>query len=150
MHSCGALSNFEHHTVPKHQHRNQCSSRNDRISSRKMDQFAPHPSACFEGWYSKFDLPSGSHVVLVICTVPKASTLPPHMVSFTYYPASGTPIFQREHWVSQIERITDGPNNAFELKTDFGSMYVASNGDTTYSLEAPEWSLNATATSRTP
>ncbi|KAK7193486.1 hypothetical protein PSPO01_00159 [Paraphaeosphaeria sporulosa] len=115
-----------------------------------MDQFAPHPTSCFEGWYSKFDLPSGSYITLVICTVPKATTLPPHMVSFTYYPASGTPIFQREHWVSHIECVTTGPNNAFELRTDFGSMRVAANGDTTYSLSAPEWSLNATATSRTP
>ncbi|KAL5415380.1 hypothetical protein PMIN06_000312 [Paraphaeosphaeria minitans] len=115
-----------------------------------MDQFAPHPNSCFEGWYSKFDLPSGSHIALVICTVPKATTLPPHMVSFTYYPVCGKPIFQREHWVSHIERITAGPNNAFELRTDIGSMRVAPNGDTTYDLSAPEWSLNATATSRTP
>ncbi|KAF2447469.1 hypothetical protein P171DRAFT_225838 [Karstenula rhodostoma CBS 690.94] len=115
-----------------------------------MDHFAPHPKSRFEGFYSKFDLPSGSHVALVICTVPKATTLPPHMVSFTYYPASGSPIFQREHWVSHIERVITGPNNAFELRTDFGTMSVTPEGDTTYTLEAPEWSLNATSTSRTP
>ncbi|KAL1607767.1 hypothetical protein SLS60_002703 [Paraconiothyrium brasiliense] len=114
-----------------------------------MEHFAPHPKSRFEGFYSKFDLPSGSHIALVICTVPKATKLPPHMVSFTYYPASGSPIFQREHWVSNIDPVITGPSNAFELKTDFGSMRVAPNGDTTYDLQAPDWSLNATTTSRT-
>jgi tocopherol cyclase len=114
-----------------------------------MEHFAPHPKSRFEGFYSKFDLPSGSHVALVICTVPNATKLPPHMVSFTYYPASGSPIFQREHWVSNIERVLTGSTNAFELITDFGSMRVAPNGDTTYDLDAPEWSLHATTTSRT-
>ncbi|KAJ4353308.1 uncharacterized protein N0V89_005035 [Didymosphaeria variabile] len=114
-----------------------------------MEHFAPHPKSRFEGFYSKFDLPSGSHIALVICTVPKATKLPPHMVSFTYYPSSGSPIFQREHWVSNIDRVITGPSNAFELKTDFGSMRVAPNGDTTYNLQAPEWGLKATTTSRT-
>lgn len=114
-----------------------------------MDHFAPHTTARFEGFYSKFDLPSGSHIALVICTVPRATKLPPHMVSFTYYPASGAPIFQREHWVSNIERVITGPGKAFKLRTDFGNMCVASNGDTSYKLQAPEWSLNATTTSRT-
>lgn len=114
-----------------------------------MDHFAPHPKARFEGFYSKFDLPSGSHIVLVICTVPKADKLPPHMVSFTYYPSSGSPVFQREHWVKNIDRVITGPGNAFELKTDLGSMRVSSDSSTTYNFEAPEWSLHATAKVRT-
>ncbi|KAF1956220.1 hypothetical protein CC80DRAFT_413900 [Byssothecium circinans] len=65
-----------------------------------MEHFAPHPNAAFEGWYSKFALPSGAHIALVICAVPNATSLPPYMVSFTYYPASGDRIFQREHWHS--------------------------------------------------
>ncbi|EDU40383.1 conserved hypothetical protein [Pyrenophora tritici-repentis Pt-1C-BFP] len=63
-----------------------------------MEHYAPHPSSQFEGWYSKFDLASGAHIALIICSVPKATSRP-HMVSFTYYPASGDSIFQREHFV---------------------------------------------------
>lgn len=114
-----------------------------------MEHFAPHERSRFEGFYSKFDLPSGSHVALIICSVPNADKLPPHMVSFTYYPTSGFPIFQREHWVSNIERRVTGPGKAFELRTDLGSMCVSADGSTTYNLEAKEWSLHATTSSRT-
>ncbi|KAF2255635.1 hypothetical protein BU26DRAFT_512602 [Trematosphaeria pertusa] len=101
-------------------------------------------------YYSKFDLPSGAHIALVICTVPDAKTRP-HMVSFTYYPASGSPIFQREHWVSAIERTTTGPGNAFELRIpDMGTMAVDADSTTTYSLSCPEWSLSAMTGSHTP
>lgn len=113
-----------------------------------MEHFAPHENARFEGFYSKFDLPSGSHVALIICSVPKANALPPHMVSFTYYPASGFPIFQREHWVSNIDRKVIGPGNAFELTTDSGSMRVSPDGNTTYKFETDEWKLHATTNSR--
>ena len=113
-----------------------------------MEHFAPHKKASFEGFYSKFDLPSGSHVALVICSVPNANKLPPHMVSFTYYPASGSPIFQREYWVSKIERRITGSGNAFELQTDIGSMRVSADGCTTYNLESDEWKLRATVKSR--
>ncbi|KAF1968335.1 hypothetical protein BU23DRAFT_264079 [Bimuria novae-zelandiae CBS 107.79] len=114
-----------------------------------MEQFAPHPNSRFEGFYSKFDLPSGAHIALVICTVPNATQLPPHMVSFTYYPRSGSPIFQREHWVSNISRTTTGPDHAFELKTELGSMRVAADSSTKYDLSTPDWSLQATTLSRT-
>ena len=72
-------------------------TRQPSTSSTTMEQFTPHPKSRFEGFYSKFDLPSGSHLALIICTVPKATKLAPHMVNFTYYPTSRTPIFQREH-----------------------------------------------------
>ncbi|KAJ4296684.1 hypothetical protein N0V90_006732 [Kalmusia sp. IMI 367209] len=72
------------------------------------------------------------------------------MVSFTYYPASGTPIFQREHWVSSIERTITGSDHSFELNMpELGSMRVSADGTTTYDLQTTEWKLNAMTTGRT-
>ncbi|KAF2638013.1 hypothetical protein P280DRAFT_491959 [Massarina eburnea CBS 473.64] len=129
-----------------------------------MEHFAPHPEAAFEGWYSKFDLPSGAHIALVICAVPNATSLPPYMVSFTYYPASGEQIYQREHWVESIERIITGPGCAFELRIEgkdcTGRMAVQSDSTTAYDLQGwsieqeeepqEEWSLAAMTVDRTP
>jgi tocopherol cyclase len=119
-----------------------------------MEQFAPHPSAMFEGYYSKFRLPSGSHIALIICTVPNATTHPPHMVSFTYYPSSpspSNPIFQREHWVSSLSFEETGAGHAFKLSAPgLGSMSVDKDSTTTYDLECEEWSLHGTTTDRTP
>ncbi|KAF2706627.1 hypothetical protein K504DRAFT_385695 [Pleomassaria siparia CBS 279.74] len=116
-----------------------------------MEHFAPHLTSVFEGYYSKFDLPSGGHIALIISTVPKATTNPPHMVSFTYYPASGTPIFQREHWVSDIKRITTGPDHAFELRVPgLGSMTCDADSTTTYDLSCPEWTLQGMTVGRAP
>ncbi|KAF2856296.1 hypothetical protein T440DRAFT_463638 [Plenodomus tracheiphilus IPT5] len=117
-----------------------------------MEHFAPHHSAKFEGWYSKFDLASGAHIALIICSVPNASSRP-HMVSFTYYPSSGKPIFQREHFIDSIERITTNESTkAFELRIPgMGYMRAASNGTTSYSLEADDksWKLSAQCDSYT-
>lgn len=115
-----------------------------------MEHFAPHPSSQFEGWYSKFDLESGAHIALIICSVPAAKTRP-HMVSFTYYPKIGSPIFQREEFVDVIERtVTDPKTQAFELRIP-GIGYMAShaNGTTSYRLNAPDWSFEADSTSIT-
>jgi tocopherol cyclase len=115
-----------------------------------MEHFAPHPKSIFEGYYSKFDLPSGAHIALIICRVPKATTLPPYMVSFTYYPRDGFPIFQREHWVSSIEFNSKGAGHAFELHIpDMGSMAVDADSTTTYDLECEDWCLEAMTAGRT-
>jgi tocopherol cyclase len=116
-----------------------------RLSTRSplptMNHYAPHPSSKFEGYYSKFDLSSGS---LIICSVPNASTRP-HMVSFTYYPKSGKPIFQREHFVENIERVTTNEDTkAFELRVPgLGHMRTDGDGITSYSLKADDWSFEA-------
>jgi hypothetical protein len=117
-----------------------------------MEHYAPHHKAAFEGYYSKFDLPSGAHIALIICSVPNADKLPPHMVSFTYYPRTGEPIFHREHWVSDIHRITtDSVANAFELRVpEMGFMSCAGDSTTTFNLQCGEWSLRGTTTGRTP
>ncbi|KAF1930720.1 uncharacterized protein M421DRAFT_357195 [Didymella exigua CBS 183.55] len=115
-----------------------------------MEHYAPHPSSQFEGFYSKFDLESGAHIALIICSVPQAKTRP-HMVSFTYYPKNGHPIFQREEFVETIERtVTDPKTQAFELRVPgMGYMACHANGTTSYRLNAPEWSLEADSTSIT-
>jgi tocopherol cyclase len=122
-----------------------------RKTLRTMEHFAPHPSSKFEGFYSKFDLESGAHIALIICSVPNASTRP-HMVSFTYYPASGKPIFQREHFVPKIERITTDKNSkAFELRIpDLGYMSVHADGTASYRLNTEDWSFEADSDTMTP
>lgn len=116
-----------------------------------MNHYAPHPSSKFEGWYSKFRLPSGAHIALIICSVPQAATRP-HMVSFTYYPASGRDIFQREHFVSEITHVvTKTSTRAFELQIPgMGCMRVDSEGVTTYELATADWSLSAQTESHVP
>jgi hypothetical protein len=117
-----------------------------------MQDYAPHHDAAFEGYYSKFDLPSGAHIALIICSVPDADKLPPHMVSFTYYPTSGEPIFHSEHFVQGIHRITtDAKSKAFELRVpEMGFMRCNGNSVTTFELECREWSLRGKTTGRIP
>jgi tocopherol cyclase len=118
-----------------------------------MEHFAPHHSSQFEGFYSKFDLASGAHIALIICSVPKAKTRP-HMVSFTYYPSSGKPIFQREHFIDNIERVTTNEaTKAFEIRIKgMGYMRTEADGTSKYELKADDgsWSLNAQSDSYTP
>ncbi|KAH6615052.1 hypothetical protein C7974DRAFT_475440 [Boeremia exigua] len=115
-----------------------------------MEHYGPHMRSQFEGFYSKFDLESGAHIALIICSVPKARTRP-HMVSFTYYPKSGTPIFQREEFVETIQRnVTDSKTNAFELRVPgMGYMACHGNGTVSWRLNAPEWSFEADSTAVT-
>lgn len=117
-----------------------------------MEHYAPHHSAKFEGWYSKFDLASGAHIALIICSVPNAPSRQ-HMVSFTYYPASGAQIFQREHFIDNIKRVTTNEStNAFELQVPgMGYMRASSDGTTSYKLSAEDgsWTLEATCDSYT-
>lgn len=71
------------------------------------------------------------------------------MVSFTYYPVSGTPIFQREHWVSDIQRIFRGPGHAFELRVPgLGSMICDADSTSTYSFSCEDWTLEAKTAGR--
>lgn len=111
-----------------------------------MDHYGPHTSSQFEGYYSKFDLASGSHIALIICSVPNAPSRP-HMVSFTYYPSTGHPIFQREHFVKEIKRVTtDEKSKAFELQVPgIGVMKTSGDGRTRYELAADDgsWRLEA-------
>ena len=69
------------------------------------------------------------------------------MVSFTYYPASGHPIFQRDHFVKNISAIVkDAKTKAFEVQIPgMGTMRTDANGQTSYKLASADgsWSLEA-------
>lgn len=124
-----------------------------------MNHFQPHlPAPTFEGYYSKFDLPSGGSLALIICSVPKADTRP-HMVSFTYIPPTypDTPLFQRELWTEiQMVNIQNDvlaklgfqpdPKGKviFELRIpNIGRMRVYEDDSTEYDIRAEDFSFSA-------
>lgn len=91
-----------------------------------MDHFGPHPSSTFEGYYTKYRLPSGASIALIISAVPavvpgaphsiisslasrlaqsNAKPLPPakpYMISFTYVSADSKSFWQREYWPDKL------------------------------------------------
>lgn len=126
-----------------------------------MNQFRPHrPPPTFEGYYSKFDLPSGAHIALIICSVPNSSHQP-HMVSFTYIPPDFpmTPLFQREIFLDDIQMINVPSTESSRSESmdasgtpamklvlpETGEMTVALDSTTTYSLRDPEGSFKFSA-----
>ena len=57
-----------------------------------MSRNVPHPSAACEGYYTKFDLKNGSHIVLVICSVRSAcDPNRAHMLSLAPVPRAPLP-----------------------------------------------------------
>ncbi|GAM86116.1 hypothetical protein ANO11243_041270 [Dothideomycetidae sp. 11243] len=115
-----------------------------------MDHFAPHPGAQFEGYYSKFDLPSGARLALIITTVPKAKHRP-HVVSFTYVPKGTNEYFQREISVDSVQMVKTSDDKAFELRADgMGSVAVGADSVTTYSIKHADFSFSARTTTRQP
>ncbi|KAF2199051.1 hypothetical protein GQ43DRAFT_133406 [Delitschia confertaspora ATCC 74209] len=106
-----------------------------------MQHYTPHPSSLFEGYYSKFRLPTGAHLALIICSVPRATSLPPHMLSLTYVPRTQSPknpVWQREFWVPDIQRVVlDSRTSAFELRVPgYGVMRCNAEGGTEWDIEA--------------
>ena len=114
-----------------------------------MEHFKPHPSATFEGYYSKFQLPSGAHLALIICTIPGAKNKP-HMVSFSYVPKDTSKMFQRELWVDRLDMISLDGDIAFEQHFPGGSVRCHSDSTTEYSLENEHFTFHAKTTSHTP
>ena len=80
-----------------------------------MEHHAPHENSAFEGYYSKFSLPSGAHVVLVICKVSRAQCRA-NLTTLTYVPRDGSGLYQKEIATDNIQmrRTTEG-SNAFIL-----------------------------------
>ncbi|KAF4547480.1 Hypothetical protein D9617_41g062310 [Elsinoe fawcettii] len=118
-----------------------------------MEHFAPHPGSGFEGYYSKFDLPSGARIALIICTVPKAEKRP-HKVSFTYVPKSTKEhgYFQRHIWAEEMSmHRTDEDGASFTLEVPgVGHMTVANNSITSYSIRHEDFTFSGKTTTHLP
>ncbi|KAK3684563.1 hypothetical protein LTR37_020166 [Vermiconidia calcicola] len=116
-----------------------------------MEHHAPHSNAAFEGYYNKFDLPSGAHLIMIICKVKDAKSKP-NTISFTYVPKDASKIFQRELFPERIDmRRTGEGSNAFILEVP-GIGYAKWNDDssTEYEVEHETFSFRAHTTSRAP
>ncbi|KAI9713873.1 MAG: hypothetical protein M1820_000603 [Bogoriella megaspora] len=111
---------------------------------------APHHRALFEGWYSKFSLPSGASFIIVVCSVPNAEKKP-HQLSFTYVPADSKNVIQHQLWVDDIQRISHGGDGAFVIRVpQTGSVSCLASGLTIYDFEHPNCKFYAETTSRKP
>lgn len=115
-----------------------------------MEHHKPHPSAVFEGYYSKFDLPSGAHLALIACRVENAKRKP-FMVSFTYVPAKDAPrTFQKEIWADSMEMKSAANGNGFQISIPGIGFIKWDTNCTEYDFESPEFSFKAKSSSRTP
>lgn len=116
-----------------------------------MVHFAPHAGSKFEGYYFKFDMPSKARIALIVCTVPAAREKK-NMVAFTYVPANGKNMFQREIWIDGMEMEKTSLGGAFELRMPgIGAVKGdMPSGDMTYDLDTEFYSLHASTSSRTP
>lgn len=104
---------------------------------------APHSRAIFEGYYSKFALPSGASLIVVICSVPKAQKNR-HQLSFTYVPADSRNIVQYEVWTEDIQHIPYASNGAFEIRVPgIGKMRCPDAFTTEYSFTHPQCVFHA-------
>lgn len=115
-----------------------------------MQHYKPHPGATFEGYYSKFKLPSGAHLALIICTIPGA-TKKPHMISFSYVPEDTTKMYQRELWVDRLDMVPlpTGPV-AFEQRFPGGIVKCNADNTTEYDISNEHFTFRAKTTSHTP
>ncbi|KAK4560432.1 hypothetical protein LTR86_005628 [Recurvomyces mirabilis] len=116
-----------------------------------MEHHAPHPSSVFEGYYSKFDLPSGAKLAIIICEV-KSAKKNPYMVSLTYVPKDVSKTYQKEIWAKEMHMVTyDKRTHAFGLEVPgIGYARWDANSTTEYDLKCPEFTFRGKTTSRTP
>lgn len=114
-----------------------------------MNQFKPHPGSTFEGYYSKFRLPSGAHLALIICTVPQAEKKP-HMISFTYVPHDSMHVFQRELWVDSLDMVPKSEDIAFEQRFPDGHVKCNADSTTEYFIDNKDFRFVAKTRTRTP
>ena len=118
-----------------------------------MEYNAPHPSAAFEGWYSKFLLPSGATLALIICSVHKG-TENPHMVSFNYIPLQNSEHhrYQIDLWTEKIIYTKKSKtDHAFEITIpDVGEVVVDGDSTTTYDLHCNSFTFRAKTSTREP
>jgi tocopherol cyclase len=122
-----------------------------------MQHYKPHAGSTFEGYYSKFRLPSGAHLALIISTVPQAKERP-HNITFTYVPEDVTKTFQREVFVHDLKMLNKDAGNsqniAFEQHWTGGFVRVYNDSTTEYEIdhlqdEGFSFKCKTTASSRT-
>ena len=94
-----------------------------------MNHFAPHKGVTFEGCYSKFRLPSGSSIALIVSAVPAVAKNVDRnqvvknmafMVSFTYVHSDSTHWWQKEYWPSDLENTQE--KGGFTIQWDKGEF----------------------------
>lgn len=95
-----------------------------QLTDREYRHFAPyslHYGANFEGFYTKFVLPSGAIFIIVLCTIPHApDPKRAHNLTITLVPRPGssTPVWQREIFPDSIALTTDSTSrDSFSLET---------------------------------
>jgi len=118
-----------------------------------MEQYKPHPGATFEGYYNKFDLPSGAKAILIISRVPESKRAKQrnNYVTFTYIPADGSPVFQREFWPETLKFIEHSTRDGFVITTTDGLAEFNIHGNVgTYTLKSPDVSFHASFNTTTP
>jgi hypothetical protein len=86
------------------------------INKVGMEHHAPHKNSAFEGYYNKFSLPSGGHLVLVMCKVSRAQCRA-NLTTLTYVPRDGSGPYQKVIATDDIQmRKTAEGSNAFILE----------------------------------
>lgn len=93
-----------------------------------MEQYTYHPSAKFEGYYTRFMLDSGSSLIFILCTVPKAPEKA-HMASLTYVSPTGK-IWQQQKWLDNIK--------FHEIENGKGFCMVGKSAEGDFSLNVGE------------
>lgn len=115
-----------------------------------MEHNAPHKRSAFEGYYSKFDLPSGAHLALIVCKV-KNAKFRPNKVSFTYVPQDVSKAFQKELWPDDMKMEVLSPDHAFEITIpNIGFVKWHGNSITEYSIKDSAFTFQGKTTTRTP
>ncbi len=114
-----------------------------------MEHNAPHDNAAFEGYYNKFYLPSGAHLVIVISKV-KNGTVKPDALSLVYVAKDPAKTCHREVFADSLEmKKLDSGGFILDLP---GIGHAKWNADSTteYIFDHEMFSFHATTTSRVP
>lgn len=106
-----------------------------------MEHHKPHSRVAFEGYYSKFRLPSGANLALIICSVHDAKDRP-YMVSVTYVPKDSKSHWQREYWPELIEYNVLGEREFDMNVPGFGRVVCSDSGDV-YDIKTDEFDFHA-------
>ncbi|KAK5168224.1 uncharacterized protein LTR77_006793 [Saxophila tyrrhenica] len=116
-----------------------------------MEHHAPHPKAVFEGYYNKFKLPSGAHLLIIISEV-RGVNKRPNEISCVYVPQDASKIYHKELFPETLDMRRLGPKgDAFILDAPgIGHVKWLEDSTTEFQLDHELFSLHATTTSRVP